>query len=100
MTAKSLLPFLALGALSLAACSPMAAPPQPVGVAAASPEDRLVAAIEAEGCTLSSGNVGAVLLRANLVQADLPGLTASLASQGRIEAADGSTIRVLSSTCV
>ena len=97
MTAKTLL-LLVTGAAALAACSAVA-PPQPVGVAAASPEDRLVAAIEAEGCTLTSGNVGGVLLRANLVQADLPGLTTSLASQGRIAATDGSTIRVLSPAC-
>lgn len=89
--------LLGLGAIALAACSPMS--PQPVGVAAASPEDRLVAAIEAEGCLLTSANVGAVLLRANLVQADLPGLTASLSSQGRLAAADGSTIRARSPAC-
>lgn len=98
MTAKTLL-LLVMGAVALAACSPMAAPPQPVGVAAASPEDRLVAAIEAEGCLLNPNNVGAVLLRANLVQADLVGLTTSLKAQGRLEVVDGTTIRVLSPSC-
>lgn len=100
MTAKTVLLLLS-GALALAACGPAAQPPAPVGVAAsASPEDRLVAAIETEGCLLTSANVGAVLLRANLVQADLPGLTSSLAAQGRIEASDGSSIRVLSDNCI
>lgn len=100
MTAKTLLPLL-LGAVALSACGQVAQPPQPVGVAvSAAPADRLVAAIETEGCVLTSANVGAVLLRANLTQADLPGLTAALAAQGRIEATDGSSIRVLSDNCI
>lgn len=100
MTAKTPLTLL-LGALALSACGPAARPPQPVGVAASAvPEDRLVAAIESEGCVLTSANVGAVLLRASLTQAELPGLTAGLAAQGRIEATDGSSIRVLSDNCI
>ena len=93
--------LLLLGALALSACSPALSPPQPVGVAAsASAEDRLVAALETEGCVLTSANVGAVLVRANLTQAQLPALTSTLAGQGRIEATDGSSIRVLSDNCI
>lgn len=100
MTVK-ILPLFLLGALSLSACSQPARAPQPVGPAvSASAEDRLVAALETEGCTLTSANVAAVLLRANLTQAELPGLTSTLAAQGRIEATDGSSIRVLSNNCI
>jgi hypothetical protein len=101
MILRSTTIVLALAAAALSACSTPVPPPGPVGAPpAASPEDRLVSAIESEGCVLTSSNVGAVLLRANLRQADLPGLTSSLAAQGRIEAADGSSIRVLSNNCI
>ena len=94
--------LMSLGALALSACSqPAPRPPQPVGVAASvSPTDRLVAAIETEGCTLTNGNIGAVLLRANLTQAELPGLITQLSGQGRIEASDGTSIRLLSDNCI
>ena len=99
MTARISLLFLA-SALALSACGQGAQTPQPVGLSAsASPEDRLVAAIEAEGCALTSGNVGSVLLRANLTQAALPALTDALAKQGRLAATDGSALRVLSPNC-
>lgn len=87
----------ALGVLS--ACGMLAPAPAPVE-AAATPEERLVAALEAEGCVLTRDNVGAVLLRASLTQAELPGLTSSLQSQGRLEAAGGDAIRVLSPNCI
>jgi hypothetical protein len=101
MTAKTV-SLLLLGAMALSACTQAAVrTPQPVGVAATlSPSDRLIAAIETEGCVLSRDNVGAVLLRANLTQADLPGITAGLQQQGRIESVDGSSIRVLSNNCI
>ncbi len=99
MTARISLLLLA-SAFALSACGQGAQPPRPVGLAAsASPEDRLVAAIEAEGCALTSGNVGSVLLRANLTQADLPGLTEALASQGRLQPTPDRSLRVLSGTC-
>lgn len=100
MTAKTS-SLLLLGALALSACATAPRPPQPVGVAAsASPDDRLVAALETQGCVLTSANVEAVLLAAGLTQAELPALTSSLGAQGRIEATDGSTIRVLSDNCI
>lgn len=93
--------LLLLGALALSACATGARPPPAPGLASSSsPEDRLVAALEAEGCVLTSANVGAVLVRANLTQAELPALTSALAQQGRIEATDGSSIRVLSDNCI
>jgi hypothetical protein len=101
MTAKTP-SLLLLGALALSACTTAPPPlPQPAGVAAsAAPEDRLIAALETQGCVLTSANVEAVLLAANLTQADLPALTNTLAGQGRIEPTDGTTIRVLSDNCI
>lgn len=102
MNAKTSM-LLALGALALSACTQptRTPPPQPVAVAApVAPQDRLVAAIETEGCVLTNANLGAVLLRANLTQSELPALTSQLASEGRIEASDGSSIRILSDNCI
>jgi hypothetical protein len=93
--------LLALGALALAACTQPEPPPQPVGaVASAAPLDRLVAAIEAEGCVLTSDNSGAVLLRANLTRGELAPLMSQLASQGQVEASGESSIRLLSNNCI
>ena len=100
MTAKTP-SLLLLGALALSACATAPQPPQAVGVAASSaPEDRLIAALETQGCVLTQANVAAVLLAANLTQADLPAITNTLAGQGRIEPTEGGTIRVLSDNCI
>ena len=94
--------LLSLSALALSACAqPAPRSPQPVGVAASiAPRDRLLAAIEVEGCTLTNANIGAVLLRSNLTQAELPALISQLSAQGRIETTDGTSIRVLSDNCI
>ena len=90
-----------LAALALAACGAANPPPRPVGAAAsATPTDRLVAAMEAEGCVMTNANVGAVLLRANLTQAELTPLVARLQSQGRIEASSDASLRILSDNCI
>lgn len=94
--------LLAMGALALTACTqqPQRAP-QPVGaVASAAPADRLVAAIEAEGCVLSSANSGAVLLRANLTRNELAPLILQLQNQGQVEASGDASIRLLSQNCI
>jgi hypothetical protein len=103
MTVKTV-SFLVLGALALTACAQPARAPLPVGTAAsAAPLDRLVAAIEAEGCVLDGGNSGAVQLRANLRRDDVTQLMQQLVAQGRVEAittANGSAIRLLSDNCI
>lgn len=103
MTAKTV-SLLVLGTLALTACTQPAPAPQPVSAAvAAAPLDRLVAAIEAEGCVLSNANSGAVQLRANLRRDDLRQLVPQLASQGRVESittAEGPAIRLLSNNCI
>lgn len=93
--------LLALGALALTACTQPQRAPQPVGaVASAAPADRLVAAIEAEGCVLSTANSGAVLLRANLTRDELAPLILQLQSQGQVEASGDASIRLLSQNCI
>lgn len=107
--------FAALALLSLtAACAPfMAAPasnPAPAQPAPqvqppappATPKDRLVAAIEANGCLLTPDNVGGILLRANLTRDELAALTQELRAEGRVEVppAGGGTIRLLSQNCI
>lgn len=85
-----------------AACVPLtstapeniAAPPPPPP-----PEVRLVSAIEAQGCVLTAENVGAVLLSANLTQAELAAITPQLAEAGRVEVAGSGAIRVITDRC-
>lgn len=100
MTVRPCLAFLA--PLALVACGAGGAPSAPPAPTSDSlpPQERLLHAIEAEGCVLTRDNLGAVLLRANLTQADLPALTAALQAEGRLEAAGGDAIRVQSQTCI
>ena len=93
--------LLALGALALTACTQPAPAPQPVGAApTAAPVDRLVSAIEAEGCVLSAQNSGAVQLRANLTRDELTALILQLQGQGQVEASGDASIRLLSNNCI
>ncbi len=99
----TLRPALALPAVALlAACALPAATsqPRPQTLPPAPPKERLVAAIEASGCVLTAGNVEAILLRANLTQADLRTLTPELAAEGRAEVSGEGAIRILSDNCI
>ncbi|SDE00756.1 hypothetical protein [Limimaricola pyoseonensis] len=84
-----------VGSLAPTSVAPAAQPAMPV-----SPQDRLVSAIEAQGCRLNAENVGAVLLRANLTQQELMRITPELAAEGRVRVSDEGTIRVLSPSCL
>lgn len=66
----------------------------------AAPKERLVQAIEENGCAMTATNVAAILLRANLTQAALPPLISELNAEGRAEAADAGMIRILSDNCI
>jgi hypothetical protein len=96
---------LALAALSACGGTPraggpgMAQPSLPAPPPAA-PKDRLVAAIEAQNCVLTRQNVEAILLDANITQAELSALTPELAAEGRAEVAAEGTIRVLTDNCI
>lgn len=99
---------LALAGLAvLSACvapPPVAGPgtsqPVPQVLPPAQPKDRLIAAIEAQNCVLTADNVEAILLDAQLTQADLIALTPELAAEGRAEVAAEGTIRVLTANCI
>lgn len=86
----------------LSACGmPMARPAAPGAVpVAALPKDRLIAAIEFNDCVLTAENVGAVMARANLTQAELTALTPQLQAEGRVEVAGSGAIRLLSDNCI
>jgi len=64
------------------------------------PEDRLVAAIEENGCLLTADNAAAILLRANLTQEQLLALAPTLAANGRAEVAASGAVRVLTDRCI
>ncbi len=102
--------FATLGALmALSACGgTMAGMTDDMGMTTApapapipqTPNDRLVADIEANNCVLTASNVETILLQANLTQADLVSLTPELAAEGRAEVAAEGTIRVLTNNCI
>lgn len=87
------------GLLALSACAPAGTGPSSQA-APATPRDALVQAIEANGCLLTADNVGDILIRANLSQADLIELTPQLAAEGRAEVAQSGAIRVLTENCI
>lgn len=104
----------ALAALALAGCGAGLSAPQPAGAAApmaapvaaapAVPEDRLFAAIEAEGCVLNAENVSRVLQRADMTPGEwsfeeMQAWTERLEAEGRIEVAGEGSVRVLSPNC-
>lgn len=64
------------------------------------PAERLIAAIEAQGCAITADNVAQVLLKANLTQQQLLELGPQLTAQGRAEVTDDGTIRVLTANCI
>ncbi|MCC7321028.1 MAG: hypothetical protein IT542_08630 [Rubellimicrobium sp.] len=74
---------------------------QPVAPAAAlAPVDRLVAAIEANGCLLNAQNADAIQSAAGLSRGEVAGHVQELRAAGRVEAAASGTIRLLSANCI
>ena len=70
--------------------------PQPTLMTA---KERLVNAIEDNGCALTAGNVGTVLTEATISQSELTSLVPQLEAEGRAEVA-GTDIRILSDRCI
>lgn len=62
-------------------------------------KERLVSAIEGQGCELNATNVGAVLSDATITREELLQLTPQLQSEGRVAVSGSGAIRVISSTC-
>ncbi len=77
--------------------TPAVAPaPQPQILTA---KERLMNAIEAQGCELNAVNVGSVLTAAVITREELLQLTPQLQSEGRVEVAGSGTIRSTSVVC-
>lgn len=89
--------------MSQPAATPVVAPLTPTPVVPATPvmtaKERLVSAIEGQGCELNATNVGAVLTDATITREELVQLTPILQSEGRVEVSGSGAIRVRSSQC-
>ncbi|WP_341366721.1 hypothetical protein [Yoonia sp. BS5-3] len=102
--------YLALACVAaLSACAvpiPVSAPvaepapieePAPV-VNPQSAKERFVAAVEANGCLMTAGNVTTIMSQATVGVGDLETIIVALQSEGRATA-DGANIRVITETC-
>ena len=83
-----------------------AATPTPVAAAIAAPQpqvltakERLLVAIEGQGCELNETNVNAVLTDAVINREELLQLTPQLQSEGRVAVAGSGAIRSTSAIC-
>ena len=79
-----------------------APPPTPVVPAAltGTPTERLVGALEEQGCVLTVENRDAVLARAGLGLTDLATIIPALNAAGQAEAGGDGIIRILSDRCI
>lgn len=73
------------------------ATPQPALLPA---KERLVGAMEANGCALTVNNAGAVLTQATISKAEMQPLILELRSEGRVDVAGDGAIRVTSDRCI
>ena len=73
-------------------------PPNPMPIMTA--KERLVSAIEAQGCELNASNVTAVLTAATISSDELKDLIPQLQTEGRVEVKNGGAIRVISPQCI
>ena len=90
--------FTALAGLTLVACSgtqEVSAPTQQLSDMA-----RLVAAIEANGCTISPANAGAIQAQASLAQGALASLLTEMETAGRLAPDGAETLRLSSNNCI
>ena len=87
-----MLPYLDGGPIAAGATT---TPPPP-----ASPRERLVTAIEENGCLLTADNAATIQLRANLSREELTSAIQDLRNDHQVEAAATGTIRLLSQNCI
>ena len=76
------------------------APPPPPAPVVLTAKERLVAAIEDNGCMLDASNVGAVLDQAVIGQSELLTLAPELEAEGRAEVSGSGAIRVMTDRCI
>lgn len=72
--------------------------PEPAAVQMTAKE-RLVAATEANGCTLDPTTIGTILAEANLSTDDLRTVVPELEAEGRIVGAGETSLRIVSANC-
>ena len=77
--------------------APAAAPAAPA--APVSAKERFVAAAEANGCVLNSGNVATVMTEAQLSAGDLENIMLTLVSEGRAVAAGDAAFTITTPAC-
>lgn len=88
-----MLPYLDGGPATAGSTAAAAPPP-------ATPRERLVTAIEQNGCLLTADNAATIQMRANVGRDELTALVQELRAAGQIEAAAPGTIRLLSQNCI
>lgn len=81
-----------------AAAAPVEAVPTPT--VQLSDKDRLLTAIEANGCVITAGNVGAILTQASINAEQLASLTMELETDGLLSPDGTDTVRLSSSNCI
>lgn len=98
MTMK--LTFAALAGLALAAC----ASPTPQTASAPTPQlsdkQRLVAAIESNGCLMNASTIAPIMAQASINQTQLAALTVELESDGALAPDGTDTVRLSSNNCI
>ena len=81
--------------------TPAVAPaPTPVPAPIMTAKERLLAAIEGQGCELSAGNASAIMTNATISADELKTLIPQLQTEGRVEVKNSGAIRVISPNCV
>ena len=88
-----------LGASTAQPTRVVAPAPRPAPVPIMTAKNRLVSAIEGQGCELNASNVSVVLTNATISSDELKDLVPQLQSEGRVEVKNGGAIRVISSQC-
>ena len=105
MTVTDFRSNMGLGGSSSGGIAPAPSPVTPAAVAPApvrpvlTAKERLVFAIEGQGCEMNATNVGAVLSDATITREELLQLTPQLQSEGRVAVSGSGAIRVISSNC-
>jgi len=84
-------------ATPMAAATPAPMTTQPKLLTA---KERLVGAIEDNGCELNATNVGTILTSATISREELLQLTPQLSEEGRAEVSGSGAIRVMTDRCI
>jgi hypothetical protein len=90
--------YAALAGVALAACSGTTEVSAPTPQL--SDKQRLVSAIESNGCVINVGTIGAILSQASINQTQLANLTVELENEGALAPDGTDTVRLSSNNCI